>query len=422
MYGIIFLVVVGIIVGITLAVKNSQKTASPDNIARIKSDQLIQLQPRWTGITQKRKGIASIMNTIPEDQRLLINVNGMATRLTGFLGPYSSGVYDEDAATRLALSSGSRCLILEISHMMNDEEPYLIYRSASSSGELGFKKSLNVGSIDKVAQSIASRAFTVANDSVPPQVANDPLIVVLYFMNTPDPATNPREYVRFLGKVAEKLEPLNNLIVGQTPQGDFRKQALESQLFFTPYNVFSGKIIMLCNVDLTPFRRLDSLRMQGEIGAKQNLDLMVHARLYSKQSPSGLGATSVPANNVDPSAIITTPDYWLTTPPDRLADSQSQTKKAWTLVMQPTAYDYNSVTKDQLNELLTKYGVQAVPFCLFDKPEVTDIFTGKNAPYENDAWNAKPELIRFIPPKPIAIQKASPATNARGGFIPSPHL
>jgi hypothetical protein len=300
---------------------------------------------------------------------------------------------------------------------MHGDDPVLIYRDA-----WGFKKSLNIGSLTKVAKSIAARAFKTANDSVPPLLANDPLFIVLYFVSAPDPATKPREYVRFLGKVAEKIQPLTNISIGLTPQGDFRRQALESQIFFQPFNVFSGKAVILCNADTSPFRNITALGMAGEITPKQDLDLLVHARLYSKQSPSGLGITGVPTNNVSPSAVLTTPDYWLFIPPDRLADAQAQTKKAWTLVMPPVADDKNSVTADQLKTLLSQMGVHAVPFCIFDQTSVTDIFTGKTAPFEKNAWSIKPELIRFIPPKPIVLQKPNPLTNANGGFVVSPTL
>jgi hypothetical protein len=397
--------------------KKNTERSTPDNIARIKETQRNNLEISWTGITQSKRGLPFAFSTIPRDQQLLINTSVQATRLAGYSGPFKNGVFDEDTAVRLALSSGSRCLVIEIDREMHGDDPVLIYRDAG-----GFKQSLNIGSLTKVAKSIAARAFKPANDSVPPLLANDPLFIVLYFVSAPDPATKPREYVRFLGKVAEKIQPLKDISVGLTPQGDFRRQGLESQLFFQPFNVFAGKAVILCNADTTPFRNLTALGMAGEITPRQDLDLFVHARLYSKQSPSGLGITGVPTNNVSPSAVLTTPDYWLFIPPDRLADAQTQTKKAWTLVMPPVADDTNSIRADQLKTILTQLGVHAVPFCIFDQPAVTDTFTGKTAPYEKNAWSVKPELIRFIPPKPIVLQKPSPQTNANGGFVVSPSL
>jgi hypothetical protein len=405
------------IVFLTIAIRNKYNMSTPDNIKRKRDAQVADLETRWTGITQSKNGIDTTMSTIPDDQRLLINTNVLSTRLTGFLGPYSNGVFDEDAATRLALSAGSRCLVIDIDRETGGSEPKLIYRDG-----WGIKQSLNMASLEKVAKSIAGRAFKASNDSVPPKLASNPLFVVLYISNAPDAATQPLEYVRFLGKIAEALQPIRDLIVGQTPQGDFRRQALESQIFFQPYSIFSNKIIVLCNADTTPFRRLNSLGLSGEIGPRQDLDLFVHARLFSKQSPSNLGITSSPTSSTNPAAFITTPDYWLTIPPDRLADAQSQTKKAWTLVMQNVSTEKPAITSEQLTRLTTQYGVQSIPFTIFDDKSYTDIFTGKGAIFEKQAWAIKPELLRFIPPKPIVVQKASPQTNANGGFIVSPSL
>jgi hypothetical protein len=421
----IFVIILGIVVillvcallvwGLLLAFRNRRLLPTPDNIKRIQKSQLHILEKQWSTITQGKQGLSSSINTIPEDQRLLINATVLSTRLTGYLGPFNSGAFNEDDATRISLNSGARCLILEIDREVNSYEPSLIYRDG-----WGIKQSLNIGSVSKVAKSIAGRAFTGSTEGAPPNVANDPLFVVLYFVSTPDPAKTPQEYVRFMAKVAEQIEPLNDLIIAQTPQGDFRRQALESQLFFMNYRIFSGKIILMTNADTTPFRRLKALGLDGELGSKQDLDLMVHVRLYSRESPSGLGITSSPTNNVKPAAIITTPNYWLNTPPDRLADAQSQTKAAWSIVMPPVSTDSSSLTKDDITKLQTQYGVQSIPTCLFQAPDKTSVFTGKDAPYDKSAWTIKPELIRYIPPKPIVVQKPIPQADSGGGVIVSP--
>lgn len=415
---LILVAIVGLcIYALVYAFQKSRQLSTPDNIAAIQKSQTLLMENRWTGFTQSKEGLETALSKLPSDQKMLINTSVLSLRLTGFLGPYSSGVFDEDAATRLALSSGARCLVVEIDREMGGTEPKLVYRDG-----WGIKQSLNMGSLEKVAKSIAGRAFKPANDSVPPRVANDPLIVALYIVSAPDMATDPREYVRFMGKVAEALQPLKDLLLGQTPQGDFRRQALESQLFYQPLSVLNQRVIVLCNADTSPFRKLATLGMQGEIGSKQDLDLLVHARLYSRQSPSGLGITSGPTSNTSPAAVITTPDYWLNTPPDRIADSQSQTKSAWTLVMNPIASATKEYSTEQLKKLLTQYGVHAVPFCLFDEAKQTDLFVGKGAYYDKAAWAPKEELLRFIPPKPIVVQKASPQTNAYGGAIFGPKL
>ena len=395
--------------------KNSTIVASPSNINRIKLEQSILLEKEWTGISQGRKGLEDALNTIPEDQQLLINATVFSTRLTGYLGPYASGVFSEDDATRYALNSGARCIILEIDRMNNSYDPILLYRD-----EWGVKQSLNSGNILKVAKSISSRAFLGTSEGSPPNVSNDPLFVVVYFVSTPDPTTNTKEYVRFMAKVAQALQPLKNQSLGLTPQGDFRRQGLESQLFFTPYKVFLRKILIFTNADTTPFRRLQSLGLSSEIGQDNDLDLLVHARIYSRESPSGLGISSSPVTNTKPNVCITTPYYWLNTPPDRLADAQTQTKSCWTIVMPPVSSAQSMIEKENLTKLYTTYGIQSIPFCLFDSKTTTSLFTGKDAPYHKASWQVKPEILRFIPPKPIAVQKPMPETNSSGGAVVTP--
>jgi hypothetical protein len=416
---LVLLIAVVLVYLAVLAIRNSRSLATPDNIKRIQTQQQALLEPVWTGITAGKKGLQDVARDVklPNDQNLLINTAVFSTRLTGYLGPYTSGVYDEDVATRLALSSGSRCLILEIDREVGSNEPKLIYRDA-----WGIKQSLNTGSIEKIAKSIAGRAFSASSDSVPAAVANDPLFVVLYFVSAPNPAKEPRDYIRFLGKVAQQLQPLKDRLVGQTPQGDFRRQALESQLFFQPTSVFKGRILMLCNADTTGFRRLSALGLAGEIGSNQDLDLFVHARLYAQESPSDLGISTQPSSTSAPAAIITTPGYWFYMPPDRLSQAQTQTKKTWTLVMPPVASEKVLYTKDNLTQLYTQFGVHAIPFTLFDQKNVTDLFVGKGAVFNTRSWSVKPDLLRFIPPKPIVGLKPSPQTNAAGGFLSSPKL
>lgn len=397
--------------------KNSRSTAQPDNIARIISEQRTLLEAKYVGPFSGKTGINQALSVIPEDQRLLINTNVLTTRLTGYLGPFDSGVFDEDNATRIALSSGARCIVVEIDRDVNGLEPKLIYRDA-----FGFKQSLNTGSIEKVAKSIAGRAFSPRNDGVPAGVANDPLIIVLYFVSTPDAATQPKDYTRFLGKVAAQLQPLRSLTVAQTPQGDFRRQAQESQLFFTPTSVFNGRIIMLCNADTTVFRRLESTGLKGELTDRNDLDILVHARLYSKESPSGLGITTQPTSNINPAAIITTPGYWLNTPPDRLPDAQQQTKRAWCLTMEKTGNLPAAKDTESLKKLYDVYGVQSIPFTLFEKTANVNMFIGTNQKFSKAAWTIKSELNRFIPPKPITILKQTPQANAGGGALVSPRF
>ena len=345
-----------------LVSKNYRNTSTPDNIGRIISVQRSMLETRWVGTTQGKRGIAQTFDGVPQEQQLLINANVQSARLIGYLGDYNNGVFDEDNGVRFALASGARCLIIEIDLEVDSYEPKLVYRD-----EWGIKTSLNLGSLERVAKSIAGRGFVASNDGTPSNLASDPLFVVLYFVSAPDYSKEPRDYIRYLAKVARAMQPLGRYLLGQTPQGDFRRQNMESELFYLNYKLFSDHIILLTNADTTAFRRLDSLGMAGEISKEDDLDLLVHARLYSRESPSGLGITGAPTGSQQPAAVITSTGYWLNTPPDRLANAISQTKKSWTIAMPPVSSEYNTIKiVERLKDLSARYGVQSVPVSIFD--------------------------------------------------------
>jgi len=417
-----FVVFIFIIIGVLVYVfksiyNNWSGISSPGNVAAIRKSQNAILESQWTGKLQSRQGILHSFSQTPGPQQLLINTAVLSTRLTGFLGPYNSGVFDEDNATRFALTAGARCLILEIDYENNIFEPKLIYRDGWS-----MKQSLNTGSIRAVAKSIAARAFRQDNAGAPASVANDPLIVVLYFVRAPNKSTQSLDYVRYLGKVAAQLEPIKDLLVALTPQGDFRRQGLESQLFFMPNTIFQNKIILLTNADTTPFRNISNMGLSGELGVKEDLDFMVHARLYSRESPSPFGITASPSSTVKPAAVITSPGYWTTTPSDRLESAVQSTKEAWTLVMTPISSATNQISEADMNTLLKRYGVNSIPFTLFSDPKLTDIYTGKGKPFNTTSWLAKPPLIQYVPPAAIPIAKPFPQANSGGGKVVSPKL
>ena len=384
---------------------------TPKNIARIKHDREYLLSKQWENVKIQKPPLSATFKDIPNDQKLLINASVQGVRLTGYLGEYEYGVFDEDIATRLALSAGARCLVLEIDRLENSLDPILLYRDSQ-----GLRYSMNRGSIHAVAKSIAGRAFSPSDGG-----SNDPFFVVLYFNSAPNPTSQTQDYVRFLAKVAKELNPLRDLLLGQTAQGDFRRQTLESQLFFMPTSVFRNKIIMLTNADTTLFRTLERCGLQGQIPSSEDLDFMTHVRIYGLESPSPFNTTSSQVSSIKPAAVLTTPSYWLTIPPDRIAEAVSTTKQSWTLVMTPSS-EMSMPDGENLKKLYNTYGVHCVPFSLADPPQKTNLWIASGAPFYRKTWNVKSESIRFIPPKPIPISKPIPETNSNGGALTAPTL
>lgn len=332
-------------------IENRKYIRSPENQARIRTERLQELNALAGTFNSKQPVMSALQSAgVPAPQQLLINTAVQGVRLAGYLGPYSYGVFDEDNGVRLALATGARCLILEIDHLENSSEPVLLYRAG------GLVYSMNTGSIAKVAKSIAARAFRVDGDGTPDRLVNDPLIVVTYLARAPPVTQDPRAYIKYLGKIAQQLQPLTPHLLGMTPQGDFRRQTNESQLFFYPPSMYNRKIIHLTNADTSMMRNLAAYNIKGSIGPDQDLDLMVHARLYAKESPCPLGITSFPTEQKTPAAVLTTPIYWLTIPPERVQQAINDTKKAWTLVMEVTP-DQDTLTAEKLLSLYKTYGV-----------------------------------------------------------------
>ena len=419
---VIICILIGLGFLISHIINKRNRLNTPDNILAIKKSQISALENRWLGKLQSRLGLQQNFQSTktPQPQQLLINTAVFSTRLAGYLGPYDSGVFSEDDAIRLALNAGSRCLILEIDYEQGNYDPKLIYRDSWA-----MKKSINTGSIKAAARSIAARAFSSSNSGAPASVANDPLIVVLYFLRTPNISKEPIAYAKYLGAVAEQLEPLKNLLLGQIPQGDFRRQALESQLFFTDSKVFNNRIIIINNADTKIFRNLTNLGLAGQLGPAQDLDYMTHVRLYGRESPSPFGVTGTSGDSVKPAAVVTSTSYWLNTPTDRAQNAVELTKGAWTLVMPPVSYDSGSTAADdkkKQDSLFNIYGVHSIPINIFENAKTTDNLTARGNIFNNTSWAAKPQLIQYVPPQAISIQKPYPQANSGGGRIVSPKL
>ena len=408
--GIIFgvlAIVTGIVVGTYYALKVQSVTATESNISRIRQSQILTLEDqynlRYSSITDIK------WSNVPSNQQLLINLSMVGCRSFGYLGPFIDGVYDEDNGVLTALRTGARLFILDINIDPQTGDPALMYRNAA-----GYVKSLNIGSIKKIGKSLAGRAFSSMSSASPPAINYTPIILVLYFQETPDIVKQSAKYIKFLSKVAVELQDLSPFILGQTAQGDFRRQGLDTQLFFQPWQLFRNKVILLTNVDTSPMRNPSTYGVSS-LSTSQDLDLMVNARMYCQETGVSFGATTVASKASVPAVIITQPSYFLTTPPNQVTQAIDTTKKCFTITMDPNPEIV--YTKSDITSLITEYGVHCVPFVYFMKPEQLTPFIGTAAPFHNAALIVKPLPLRFVPPEDIVLQNPSQKTNTQGGFV-----
>jgi hypothetical protein len=290
-------------------------------------------------------------------------------------------------------------------------KPVCIYRNIR-----GYKVSLNNGSISKIAKALANNMFRGSTEGTPFNSASYPCIIALMFQKTPDMVKKPGEYSKFLSIVAKELQPLQSVLLAQTAQGDFRRQGLENQICFQSWEVLKNKCILLCNVDTSIQRSPDKYGIYT-MDDTQDLDLMVNARIYRLEESQGFGLTSTPRQNVSPSFVLFTPNYFLSIPQDKKADTILMTKSKFCIVA--NSNPEVQMKSEALTSLLTDYGVHCVPFAPFGE---TDIWVGPGSVYEKQSCVAKVPELRFSPPKKIILAEPSVKTNALGGKIVAPTL
>jgi hypothetical protein len=415
----IIVLIVGLVVGIFYAVKaiiNARsKLPTLSNIKRIGDTQNIYLMQKY--ITQYNSHQIKLLWTkpvTPSKQQLLINCSVQGCRLLGYSGPYQDGVFDEDNAVRTALRSGSRFFTLDIYIDHVTGNPVSMYRN-----KMGYLVSLNKGNIRKIAASLANRAFTTTSDSSPQGVITTPVILFLYFHDTPDYVKEPGKYIKFLSAVAKQLKPLSSALLDSTPMGDFRRQQQDSQIWFQPMTTFTNKIILLCNVDTTIMRQATMYGVPT-LSPDQDLDMIVNARVYAQESGGMFGATLTQSSTAKAAAIICTPSYFLNIPPDKIQDSILLTKSVFTICMDPNPEI--TPTAADINKLITEFGVHTVPFTHFDDQPITDKWLGVGSIYNKESFATKPLPLQYIPPEHIVLNEPSSRSNANGGLITAPKL
>jgi len=417
-YAGVVIVLIGIILVFSLVYSKRRSMSTTANIARINSVQTQSFDTSLSPFYKPRlslynfmKGSPSLKDVAPlqEDEKILINFAPLTITQPGFIGPLIDGVYNEKEGVANAIRAGARCFILPIDYHEDSTlprpqfapagQPCLLMRDAG-----GTIRSLNSGSIQKIAETLSSMAFS---DTTFTQ--NDPLMIVLYFVRTPDVNEDPKAYLRFCSKVAKELGPLLPNLLGQTPEGSYNRQAKQDSLFFSNLSQFEKKVIILSNLDTTMFRTPEKAGLPA-FNPKEDLDFLVHVRIY-KDSTQEFGATSQLSDNQMPRAIVNSLGFYKTIPKERAKSVIDTTKIRWTLALPlpPSVADVESI-----KSVADNYGVHSIPLSLYENPnEALKLWS-------ETAWRPKPKAVRFTNPKPFTPEKPSGKVNANQGQISSP--
>jgi hypothetical protein len=387
--------------------------ANTKNVASTLALQTAIFQTKFASEFKDKKTLLQAIReqSVAENENCLINFQPLTVIHPGFLGPIRNGVYNEKEGVATAIRMGARCFVLPIDYHTKEtmgitfpppNKPCLLFRD-----EGGTVRSINGGSIAKVAQAIADVAWSNAVNQ-----RNDPFLLVLYFMRTPEEGT--KEYLDFLSQVATDLTPLSPYLLGQTPEGVYNRQARQDQLLFINTDQLEKKLLVFCNVDTSGFRTAKKDFNKTYL-PKEDLDYWVHMRIFKQNTETPLGATTVPERATVPRSLLETVSYYTTLPSDANNKRNAITGTKEKFMITLSGQGKNPEVQSAITALDT-YGVQCVPLLITDYSEEVKSLLAQ----WKYAWRAKPKGLRYVRPAPIAIQTQSTATNANGGRITIP--
>lgn len=407
LYTVVFLFILGVILGILFVFNKSTVLSTPVNIERIGDTRLPEMEKLLSGYIKDKTSLNAAQ--IPGSQKVLVNFAPLTVYNPGYIGPTENGVYMEAEGVAAALKAGARCFVLPIDYHDNNTlpkpqfpdagEPCLLYRDKG-----GIIRSLNAGSIQKVAQALGNLAF---NDVVP--LKSDPLVVILYFVRTPP--ENTKEYLRYCSKVARQLNPLQPFFLGQAPEGVYNRQARQDELLYTDLSNLERRVIMMSNLDTNIFRNPKSVGISA-VPTNEDLDFFINLRLFSPVDPP-LGATQRASQNQFARGYLQTLQYSLIIPEDKTKEIVDTNRIRW-IVNLPDSVP----TPKDIQYAINKIGVQCIPLPLYsftqEDRSVLDLW--------KNGWIVKPDPIRFTRPEPIKPKQPSPRLNANKGQVSSPTL
>ena len=327
------------------------------------------------------------------DQYTLLNIQPAAIKQIGFIGPKEQGgSFDSTAGILNALNAGVRFMILQIDYLDSKKGskfddvgvPTLLYRSNS-----GNIISSNGESIADVASKLSTYAF---NSQVP--MNTQPLVLYLHFVRTPNYLKSPNKYMSFLSAVATALAPISSKILKSSGGTTFTRQQNETTLLMSPLNTFDNQIVILSNVDTSLFRNAAQLGLPV-VASNEDLDSMVHLRVYLENELDHVGATTVGAN---PNAVILSYDHLRSMTPAEKMTFAEKGKTRFTIAMpksmEPTKPNEN-------NSLFDTTGVNVIPVNLLGK-------TYQDFSKILSSWGTTP----FYKMKPVLLQSIK--TNTAG--------
>ncbi len=392
---------------------SKRNVSNPENNERIRQEQVRMFDKMYMSMERRpayqvmKDGLKTSKQTIAslkEDEKAFINYSILTADNAGYMGPLENGVFSEEDAIRIAFKAGCRAFVLRVDYLEDAPTvPVLVVRNSG-----GDKISNNTGSIAKTINAIAQNA--------PRGSDADPIIIILFFQRLPDKNEYSPTAINFMKNVADSLTAMKDRHLGLTSDGDYRRQKQQDMIFIRSRSQFDGKFIVMTNVDTRGFR---DTKLNAGIKPGSDLDLWVHARLY--RDTSSLRLTASPDNTKAVTPFAETTNYLMNIPDDRLQSITSKTKVQWTVALNNSTGPVYE--RETLSRLLDKIGVCSIPVNIFDadtKKLIDTVFAPEF--YGQSGWRVKTTELRYVNPKPVALDIPNKQLDARGGYLPIPKV
>ena len=354
----------------------------------------------------------------------LNNFYALGCRYTGYIGPIEDGYFDPTTSVQMAVNAGCRVFVLDIDYIDKQCDtgsyiPRIVVRDAKGRMMIQYNNQYKLnnpaGEIQQVCDAIQTYAFGPGC-----QNAEDPVIIVLYFLRTPLGDSRSPTVLRYYSAVAKALIPFKNrLLSNEATGGVFHRQKQEGLLLTNSIKNYQGKVLIFSNAATSGFRNTNL-----SFSSDEDLDFLVNLRLSYTQTK--MGSTD---NDLNTFGILQSADDYMTIPLVRKSEIIGQTRKKWTICL--SSNPSLPVSKDTYDYITKTFGVQCVPANLFDVEASAFLFTDnlfkvngfKPKPCEACTDPNNDNCLCIVPPPTVVAGAANKqAVDANGGKLAIPSM
>lgn len=408
---LVAIILIGIIVTTLYGIQKKEDTAA-ETANVISQAEMITKYDAMAG-----RQVAADASGLADNERCLINYQALATRFTGFVGPYDRAVFNPAEAAAMALKAGCRTFILEIDYRDDDYDaegnrryfPRLIVRDVKGRNRVDPEtdqliQTPRTSNIRAACQAIVDRAFAAGQGN-----RDAPIILVLYVLRMP-----PSEHkLNYMANIARCLSPIiPRHLTSITAGGVYTRHSQEAALMKTnDITAYNGNILVFCNADTSAFT---SPSAAGKYSPSEDLDYLVHLRLGHDMATQGATAQ---ADQTSGTAVLETAGEFLNIPAANKEAKQEIQKDKWTLALSdnPTV----PVDVETYNVLSGSYGVQCIPITLWDK---RSDYMFDSSRFKTASFIPRPAGRRYRKQGTVEAGQANPTQDAAGGALKNPTL